>query len=673
MKWFLFLIPLLFYSLFADGETHTVDSSSSFECASRPVLYGVGMHNYWNDSSGITHAYYDGCEYIQKGVAFETPSTGYFGDWYPTGSVMPEPGQGSGSHPGNASGSVDLSSMGSPLMDFANLKTYKKKGNTSSGQSKFLYNGSVYSVSYNAAKDVTTYTPLSYDPEQRQLFDDYTDSVDSSTDSYIESLSNSIKNLVHYRSVISSYIESHTDEKYKYFNDYQSAVNLVRVYSQLISSAQMDISRIKNLGYNPSSLLFDDQFDSEYYIVTDKGSFFCSLSFSYCDIAGKVKLIVYHNKADLKELEEFYNLSGVKFKYSKSSNYKLFTPSFNFKSATYFLSFNDGGGSSDFFTKPSNAYLRHIIFNSSLSPPFMDFTQSSDDSGSGDSGQPDTGDSDSGDSGNPDTGDSGSGDTSVTTPGDSGHGTVTPPHPGGGGSGGTDTPDTGSQCAPGSPGWPDCDDQSGQPGGGDNPGDSGSGGDRPGTGDSGSGDSGSGSGSPSTGGSGGGHGSGGDGQGGGDTDGDGDALLQEVKRFHADVNAALHPDVSAFPQFDDTDADFSDVQKDIDKRFDEENSSWSDEASRMENVLGSITGSLPSTNLDMSGAVPPGITGVCRPWEFDIVIGITDSKQFKQHVVMNQFCTWYDTYIRPFVTWAFNFLTAVAVFNILYKGLRTLN
>ncbi|MIE73204.1 hypothetical protein EL06_28625, partial [Salmonella enterica subsp. diarizonae] len=124
------------------------------------------------DSDNRTHAYYDGCEYIQKGLAFESPSTGYLGDWYPTGSVMPEPGQGSGSHPGNDSGSVDLSSMGSPVMEFSNLKEYKKKGNTSGGQSQFLYNGALYSVSYDAAKDVTTYTPVSYDPAQKQPFDD---------------------------------------------------------------------------------------------------------------------------------------------------------------------------------------------------------------------------------------------------------------------------------------------------------------------------------------------------------------------------------------------------------------------------------------------------------------------------------------------------------------------
>ncbi|MIE73085.1 hypothetical protein EL06_27960, partial [Salmonella enterica subsp. diarizonae] len=319
-----------------------------------------------------------------------------------------------------------------------------------------------------------------------------------------------------------------------------------------------------------------------------------------------------------------------------------------------------GGLHSDFFSKPSNAYLNHIANNRPLSPPFMDFTQSADDSDSGDSGNPDTGDS-----GNPD-------DPSVTPPdgGDSGGGgTVTPPDGGGSGgggggdSGGTDTPDTGSQCVPGTPGWPDCDDQSGQPGGGDSSGDSGSGGDKPGTGDSGGGG----------GGSGGGHGSGGDGHGGGNTDGDGDALLEEVKRFHADVNAALKPDGSTMPQFSDKDADFSEVQKSLDKQEQEQSDAWVFGADKLKSTLSGISGSLPSTELDMSKAVPVGITGVCRPWEFDIVIGITDGKQFKQHVVMTQFCTWYDTYIRPFVTWAFNFLTAVAVFNILYKGLRTID
>ncbi|MIE73104.1 hypothetical protein EL06_28055, partial [Salmonella enterica subsp. diarizonae] len=161
--------------------------------------------------------------------------------------------------------------------------------------------------------------------------------------------------------------------------------------------------------------------------------------------------------------------------------------------------------------------------------------------------------------------------------------------------------------------------------------------------------------------------------GGGNTDGDGDALLEEVKRFHADVNAALKPDGSTMPQFSDKDADFSEVQKSLDKQEQEQSDAWVSGADKLKSTLGGISGSLPSTELDMSKAVPVGITGVCRPWEFDIVIGITDGKQFKQHVVMTQFCTWYDTYIRPFVTWAFNFLTAVAVFNILYKGLRTID
>ncbi|HFW4799850.1 TPA: hypothetical protein ACIBS5_005439 [Salmonella enterica subsp. diarizonae serovar 60-67:z35:-] len=146
-----------------------------------------------------------------------------------------------------------------------------------------------------------------------------------------------------------------------------------------------------------------------------------------------------------------------------------------------------------------------------------------------------------------------------------------------------------------------------------------------------------------------------------------------MKRFHSDVNEALKPDGSAMPQFTDKDVDFSDLQKGIDKQEKEQVDAWASGADKLKSTLGGISRSLPSTELNMSGAVPPGITGVCRPWEFDIVIGITDGKQFKQHVVMTQFCTWYDTYIRPFVTWSFNFLTAVAVFNILYKGLRTVN
>ncbi|HFJ2061470.1 TPA: hypothetical protein ACGTQP_004673, partial [Salmonella enterica] len=279
-----------------------------------------------------------------------------------------------------------------------------------------------------------------------------------------------------------------------------------------------------------------------------------------------------------------------------------------------------------------------------------------------------------------------------------------------GDTGGVHTPADVPECKPGSPVWPDCDDQSGQTGGGSIPGGSGTGGNIPvlpdspvisGSGGSDSPATGGSSGSPSTGGvndspgtdkpssggsgntgvpvvvvgggSGGGHGSEGVGHGGGNTDGDGDALLQEVKRFHADVNAALESDGSTMPQFSDKDADFSDVQKDLDKQQKEQGEAWASGADKLKSTLGSLSGSLPSTKLDMSKAVPVGITGVCRPWEFDIVIGVTNSKQFKQHVVMTQFCTWYDTYIRPFVTWVFNFLTSVAVFNILYKGLRTIN
>ncbi|MDJ6368638.1 hypothetical protein LEA60_26340, partial [Salmonella enterica] len=513
------------------------------------------------------------------------------------------------------------------------------------GQSHFLYNGALYSVSYDAAKDVTTYTPVSYDPSQKQSYSNlFYNSINSQTSVYISFLNNDIKELQKTKSIIDSYINSRHDDKVKYFNDYQSLINLSRVYSQLISAAQTDISKVNSLGINPSPVYLGSSDSQSYAIYTESNSGLCGLNYNYCDVVGVPLRIVYHNKDVLDALKKKYDsLPSSSFVYSKSETYVPYKPVFNVNSYSYFTGM-------DFFSNSANSYLNSARFGHSPPRPlpFMDFSQSVDDS----------------DSGNPDTGDSGSGDTSVTPPG--GGGTVTPPVTGGGGgggSGGTDTPDTGSQCVPGSPGWPDCDDQSGQSGGGDSSGDSGSGGDKPGTGDSGGGG----------GGSGGGHGSGGDGHGGGDTDGDGDALLQEVKRFHADVNAALKPDSSAMPQFSDKDADFSDVQKDLDKQEKEQGEAWASGADKLKSTLGGISGSLPSTELDMSKAVPVGITGVCRPWEFDIVIGITDGKQFKQHVVMTQFCTWYDTYIRPFVTWAFNFLTAVAVFNILYKGLRTID
>ncbi|ENG0696735.1 hypothetical protein ABSZ42_004886, partial [Salmonella enterica subsp. enterica serovar Newport] len=473
MKWFLFLIPLLFYSVLSDAAvTRSGSSPTAAECAARPVLYGVGMHNYWNDSDNRTHAYYDGCEYIQKGLAFENPAIGYLADWYPTGAVMPEPGQGSGSHPGNDSGSVDLSSMGSPVMDFSNLKEYKKKGNTSGGQSQFLYNGALYSVSYDAAKDVTTYTPVSYDPAQKQSYSNlFYNSIDYETSVYISWLNSYIKELQKTKSIIDSYINSRPDDKVKYFNDYQSVVNLSRVYSQLISAAQTDISNVNSLGINPQPIHLGSS-DSQYFaIYTDTNSRLCGLNYSYCDIPGVYKKIVYHNKDILNKLKEkFNNLPSSAFVYSESEFYVPYKSVFNVNTFSYFTSM-------DFFHNNANSYLNSARFG--LNPPrplpFMDFSQSADDSDSGDSGNPDTGDSGSG---NPD-------DPSVTPPGggdSGGGGTVTPPVTGGGGSGGggggdsggTDTPDTGSQCVPGTPGWPDCDDQSGQPGGGDSSGDSGS-------------------------------------------------------------------------------------------------------------------------------------------------------------------------------------------------------
>ncbi|ELF4293445.1 hypothetical protein RNF80_003003 [Salmonella enterica] len=661
MKWLVFLIPLLLYSFQSQAASRNNSTVTPSQCAARPVLYGVGMHNYWNDSDNSTHAYYEGCEYIAHGICFATPSTGYLCDWHPNGNVQPEPGQGSGSHPGNNSSDVDLSSMGSPVMGISNLKDYKIKGDTSGGKKSLLYNGAVYSVAYDVNKDITTYTPVSYDPQQKQSFKSLLDGF-SSTSSLIQGYNLHIKRLQDSSSAIISYLNSRPDDKVKYSNDYQSARNLLRVYAQLISAAQMDIERIKSINTSPFSAHFDPSRPKQYFVYDnpDYAPRNCGFDLSYCDVQGDFNnfKIVYHNKNILDDLKlKYRGLPDSSFIYSESDTYEPVKTVFNVNSSVYFTS-------NDFFFNPSNAYLKSARnnYNPPSPLPFMDFSQSADD----DSDNPDDSGSDNPDSGsgNPDTG-------TVTPPGgggDSGGGTVPPDGGGGGGgggggdTGGTDNPGDTSQCAPGAPGWPDCDDQSGQPGGGDNPGDSGTGGDKPGGG---------GGGTP--GGGGGGHGSGGDGHGGGNTDGDGDALLEEVKRFHADVNAALNPDNVTVPEFDAIDVDLSGMQSDIDRIGDEQGAAWADASKQLESTLNGITGNLPSTKLDMSKVIPGGIPGVCRPWEFDVVIGLPDGKQLKQHVVMSDFCTWYDSYIRPFVTWVFNFLTAVAVFNILYKGLRTIN
>ncbi|ELU1308780.1 hypothetical protein SBJ58_000397 [Salmonella enterica] len=658
MKWFVFLIPLLLYSFQSSAAVRNNSTVTPSQCAARPVLYGVGMHNYWNDSNNLTHAYYEGCEYIQKGLGFENPNTGYLGDWYPTGNVQPESDQGSGIHPGNSSSDVDLSSMRSPVMDITDLRVYKKKGDSSGGKKSLLYNGILYSVFYDADKDITTYAPLSYDPQQNQPFKSMLDDRYSSVSQLMEAYNIHIKRLQDSSSAITAYLNSRPDDKVQYANDYQSALNLLRVNSQLISAAQMDIIHIKSLDTSPFSAHFDSSRPKQYFVYDnpDYSPRNCGFDLSYCDVQGdfnKFK-IIYHNKNILDDLKlKYRGLPDSSFIYSESDTYEPVKTVFNVNSSVYFTS-------NDFFFNPSNAYLKSARnnYNPPSPLPFMDFSQFADDSDN--PVNPD----DSG-SGNPDSG-SGNPDTGTVNPGsggDSGGGTVPSPGGGGGGgdTGGTDNPGDTSQCVPGAPGWPDCDDQSGQPGGGDNPGDSGTGGDKPGGG----------GGTP--GGGGGGHGSGGDGHGGGNTDGDGDALLKEVQQFHADVNAALNPDNVKVPDFNDKDVDLSGLQSDIDKQGEAQGAAWADASKQLESTLNGITGNLPSTKLDMSKVIPGGIPGVCRPWEFDIVIGLPDGKQLKQHVVMSDFCTWYDSYIRPFVTWVFNFLTAVAVFNILYKGLRTIN
>lgn len=669
MKWFLLLIPLLFYSAFSEAVVAGNSSSPTpAQCSARPVLYGVGMHNYWNGSDNLTHAYYEGCEYIQKGVAFDNPSTGYFGDWYPTGSVMPDSGQGSGSHPGNSSDDVDLSSMSSPVLSCQDDKSYNRSGNTTAGKITVVYSGCLYSLSYDSKNDITSYKPLSQaDSNQKVLASPhaYFDKVwYSNGETTTHFLNQQLQDIDRRINNINTGLAHFPGDSSQYFNDYNSAKQLIDTLKVYKSAISTDIIHSDAIGY---TIPFDfTRGKKGYYFLHSSGIEYCGTNNSDCVMSmmddRTVKKIYYHNPDQLQNLRELFGIDGrVKYIYLKDDFTPPFKPVFNYQAYDNLFSLLD---SNQYNVNSGYSYIGLLFvghlnnYNHDTYRPFMDFNNQA-------VVKPDTGDSGSGD-----TGDSGSdnpgGDTPVTpSGGGSGGGTVTPPDPGGGGggSGGTDTPGTGSQCVPGSPGWPDCDDQSGQPGGGDKPGDSGSGGDKPGTGGSGG----------AGGGAGGGHGTGGSGHGGGDTDGDGDALLQEVKRFHADVNAALKPDGSAMPQFSDKDADFSEVQKGLDKQEKEQKEAWVSGADKLKSTLGGISGSLPSTELNMSEAVPVGITGVCRPWEFDIVIGITDGKQFKQHVVMTQFCTWYDTYIRPFVTWTFNFLTAVAVFNILYKGLRTIN
>lgn len=682
MKWFLLLIPLLFYSVisFADDNADNF-SSTPEQCSASPVLYHVGMHNYWNDSKNVTHAYYEGCEYVQKGVGIETSATGYFGDWYPTGNVQKKSGQGSGSHPSNVAGDVDFSGLNNPVLSCSGDKPYNRSGNTTGGKSSVVYSGCLYSVKYDSKSDITHYEPLSKaDPVfyVKSEFSDY-----DFDDDVLKSLNFTKSDIDFYISNVSSGLQKYSDDSSRYYNDYNSGKQLLQVLQEFRSAVSVDIKHVKKIGDNVTTLSFYNS-KTLYYVIDSYGMTECR-SGADCDshLADNddpVKVIYYHNPDLRKHLSELLKCSEPcnKLVYVKSVSSLPYKPVFNYTSYNSLIAFlrSDQNDSSD------NRYLHLLLGGPNYyyylhdPAPFMDFSNQAVTSPV--PGQ--SGDTSSGGGSSPS-----SPDTPAVTPpvggGSSGApgGMVTPPSVGSGGdtggTTGTVTPDTGSQCKAGAPGWPDCDDQSGQPGGGGDTGDTGSGGDI--TGGAGRPSSGA-TGAPvnppgGSGVSGGGYGSGGSGHGGGAVDGDGDAILKEVQAFHHDVNEALKPGSSSAPDFNNKDADFSDVRKDIDKQASEQSAGWVDGANKLQSTLNGLSGSLPSTKLDMSGAVPSGITGVCRPWEFDVVIGLPGSSNFKQHVVMTQFCTWYDTYIRPFVTWSFNFLTAVAVFNILYKGLRTVS
>ncbi|EJB5665422.1 hypothetical protein MSU33_000702 [Salmonella enterica] len=662
MKWLVFLIPLLLYSSYSlsadlSGLLPSPVTGTMFH---KPVVV---------DADGKCHVTW-----------YEVPYTAL-------SCVVNDDGTASGTWYQDALGSPGISSekpvdLSNPHFSCSTQKVYRRKGDTSSGQKELLYEGCNYSVKYDDKKDITTYTPLkTFDPAQSVPIGDSYLSPSTSSYNATQMLNNAIAVIDKNISNINAFLSSPQAETQRYFNDYQSALQLIQVYNEFKVSANNDITRIKELGYQPFIVDFNSTLPGYgwYYVLTDTGTYVCNVN-TRCDYQGKLGKIVYHDTTLGDKLSNiWYYLPEDTFVYSKDSKYSPFKPSFNMDAFFNFI-FNQYDSGQGLFGNNASGnkylYIRSALFNKvqwNYSPLFMDFnlnvpddteSDNPDDSGSD---NPDSG------SGNPDTGTvtppGGGGDTGggvVPSPGggDSGGGTVPPDGGGGGGgdTGGTDNPGDTSQCAPGAPGWPDCDDQSGQPGGGDNPGDSGTGGDKPGGG---------GGGTP--GGGGGGHGSGGDGHGGGNTDGDGDALLEEVKRFHADVNAALNPDNVKVPDFNDKDVDLSGLQSDIDKQGEDQGAAWADASKQLESTLNGITGNLPSTKLDMSKVIPGGIPGVCRPWEFDIVIGLPDGKQLKQHVVMSDFCTWYDSYIRPFVTWVFNFLTAVAVFNILYKGLRTIN
>lgn len=640
MKLLLFLIPLLLYSSYS----LSADLSGLLPSPITGIMYHKPVVV---DPDGKCHVTWFDVPYTALSCVVNSDGTAS-GTWYQDALGGP----GSGGEP---------SDISSPHFSCNTQQIYRRKGNISPGTTNLLYGGCNYSVLYDAKKDITTYTPTKkFDPAQLAPMGDSYLGYDVSQGNALNRLNLAIKSIDQTIPKIQSFISSADGEAKRYPNDVQSSLQLIQVFNQFKSAAYTDYQRIQELGYQPL-VLESSNLPSGYgyyYVLTESGSFLCNVN-KHCDFNGHPGKVVYFDKSLSDKINSIWQSLHDIIVYSKDPKYSPFKPTFNIdaflKFSFYGLFSNDNPG----YVYLSSATNNRPAWSSNQAMrPFMDFNlnvsdtgNSGDDSGgSGDSG---------GDVTPPDPGGDGGGGVTPPVPGGDGGGIV-PPSPGGGG-GGTDNPDI-SQCKPGAPDWPDCDDQSGQSGGGDDSGGSDSGGDNPGTG---------GGGTP--GGGGGGHGSGGDGHGGGNTDGDGDALLKEVQQFHADVNAALNPDNVKVPDFDDKDVDLSGLQSDIDKQGEEQGAAWADASKQLESTLNGITGNLPSTKLDMSKVIPGGIPGVCRPWEFDIVIGLPDGKQLKQHVVMSDFCKWYDSYIRPFVTWVFNFITAVAVFNILYKGLRTIS
>ena len=266
-------------------------------------------------------------------------------------------------------------------------------------------------------------------------------------------------------------------------------------------------------------------------------------------------------------------------------------------------------------------------------------------------------------------GDSGSGDSSD---GGSGGGGSSGGGSGGGGSSGGGSSGGGSSGGGSSGG--------GSSGGGSSGGGS-SGGGSSGGGSSGGGGSDSGSGGGATGGgdsgtgngTGGGSGTGGDGTGGGNTDGDGD-LLGELKAFHRSFKDSLIID-DKLPDYDKSDLDFSDFTDSTNGYLDNIEKSFNSSLPSYKSSYDSLKKYVPDMSLKLDGInnSMAGITGVCRPITFDLTLGLAENKTLHKTVVLTDFCIWYDQNIRGFVTWVFKFMTAVAVYFIVVRGLQKVN